>query len=107
MLVEVDLSAIVADMEDGEEGDVGHHVGGGMGSDFMNMVRLLLSFLMACFLPGRWNEKWSLVHFSRPSLFFRGRLNAEWCCPSGVGCVRLPANCVVCCLALPVTQRNR
>ena len=39
MLVEVDLSAIVADMEDGEGDDVGHHhVGGGVGSDFMNMV---------------------------------------------------------------------
>ncbi len=62
MLVEVDLSAIVADMEhhDGEEGDMGHHVGGGVGSDFMNMVRLLLSFLMVLFL----------VHLSKPVFFF-------------------------------------
>ena len=42
MLVEVDLSAIVADMEDGAEEVVGRHGAQGVVADFMNMVSAVL-----------------------------------------------------------------
>lgn len=47
MLVEVDLSAIVADLEDGGEEVVGRHGAQGVVADFMNMVSLVFYRLLS------------------------------------------------------------